>query len=462
MTGALAYLRASLKLQWRRWRDRRTRARLRRIGARGGCIIAASTWAFPNPTHTFVQQELLGLRALAGRHGLALCIAHGVRRPSTGLARRFVPLLDGMFRVESATAIHRADRSALEREFPGRVDAVLRQVAAATGRDVAALRDDPAVMRACTFTRLCQIAGARYLQTWFCYEESFHALFAAAVLGVPRGLSCHVDHVLADHPLKLVPLHLATADLVTAISEAARLELLAVGGPSAAARIVVKRIGVDATALRPLRAAPRPGCGLLLSISRIEPKKGLSVLVEAVARLRARGRDVRAAIVGGVDAGRADSAACADDLRRRIAAAGLDEVISLPGACSNDALAARFAIADVFVAPYVPRPDGDKDGIPTSLVEAMASGVPIVASAVGAVDEAVRDGREALLVPPGDVAALAAAIERLLDDPALGQRLATAAAARFDADFDAARVDAPLHERVAGLLAGGRARAQPT
>ena len=448
----LQSLRGWLKARYRRWRDARTRRELAAMARRGGCFVLASTWEFPNPTHTFVHQEMLGLRQLATQLGLGVRILHGEARAAAPLAQRFAPLLGDTARIETIAAIHRADRDTLARAHPGRVDAFLQRVATATGRSVAALRDEPLVLRACTFTRLCELAGVRYLQTWFCYEESFLAMFAAAVLDVPRGLSCHVDHVLADHPFKLVALHLETADLVTAISERTRAELLAIGGAACAPRLLRKRIGVDGERLRPLRDLARAPFELL-SVSRLEPKKGLAVLVEAAALLRARGRRVLVRIVGGEDRGHAASADCARQLRELVRVRGLDDVVRMPGAVPNDDLPSLLAAAGAFVAPYVTMPSGDVDGIPTSVVEAMAAGLPIVATAVGAIGEVVVDGQEGLLVPEHDAAALAAAIERLLDDGALRARLGAAAARRFDAEFDCRRSDEPLHERVRQLLA---------
>lgn len=455
----LSAARSWLKASWRRLRDRRTRARLARLGAGGGCFVAASTWAFPNPMHTFVLQELLGLRELAGRHGAGFVVLHGERAPRDTLAQRFVPLLAATARIETLAALHRADLAALERAHPGRVDAFLRRVAEATGREVAALRAEPLVLRACTFTRLCELAGVRYLQTWFCYDESFCAMFAAAVLGIPRALSCHVDHVLADHPFKLVALQLATADLVTAIGERTRDELLAIGGAACAGRILVKRIGVDGAALRPLRGTPRPSAPFeLLSVSRLEPKKGLPVLLAAAAELVRGGVPVRVHVVGGVDAGHAASASHAEELQRLQRELGLDDVVVLHGAVANDALPALFARASAFVAPYVVLASGDKDGIPTSVVEAMAAGVPIVASDVGAIGEVVVDGQEGLLVPAGEPLALAAALRRLLADPELALRLGDGAARRFDAEFDVRVTEGALHQRIATLLAAAGRR----
>lgn len=449
--SAAMSLRSLLKKGLRRLRDLRTRASLRRLAGQGALVLAP-TWRFPNPTHTFVHEDMLGLAALASRLGAATVVLCGEVASAEGLSKRYRPLVRRARIVETVRAGNRRDLAGLDHELPGRVDAFLQRVAAATGRRLAELREDELVLRAATFTRLCQLAKVRYLHSWFCYDQSFQAMFAAQVLGVPRGLACFTDHVLADHPLKLVPLQLATADLVLATSARTRHELLQLGGDGLDEKLLVKPIGVDGEPLRAVRAARAAGPFTLVSICRIEPKKGLGTLVEAVARLRALGHDVRARLHGGIDEGHAESRAEAARLRAQIAGLGLGEACLLAGALANAAVPAALAAAHTFVAPYVELASGDKDGVPTALLEAMAAGRAIVASRAGAIPEAITDGVDGLLLPPSDVAALVQAVLRLLGEPALGPRLGAAAAARFDASFDVRVTERACHERVEALL----------
>ncbi len=444
-------IRSWLKKQFRIARDRWTRASLRRRPASGDRVIMAPTWAFPNPTHAFVYQDMLGF---LGR-GFDVLVFMGERQAGRDVAARFRPLLDRTVCVETVRRIHTEDLAALDREHPGRVDAFLERVASAVGRSVSELRRDPLVLRACTFTRLAELAQARYLQSWFFYDQSFMAMFAAEVLAVPRGIACYTDHMLADFPFKLVGLHLATADLVFATSERTRRQLLQIGGAECAPRILVKPIGVDGEALRAVRAQRQRlgGDGFqLLSISRIEPKKGLLTLVEACAELMRRGRVFQVRLVGGEDSGHAASADYAGRVRDRIAEYGLSAVIELTGSMAHDAIAAALARASAFVAPYVETEDGDSDGMPTAVLEAMAAGLPVVCSRAGAIAEAVDDGVEGLVVPQHDAATLADAVERLMDDHELRARLGRGAASRFDREFDHRVTDETMHARVNEVL----------
>ncbi|MCA8948365.1 MAG: glycosyltransferase, partial [Planctomycetes bacterium] len=219
-------------------------------------------------------------------------------------------------------------------------------------------------------------------------------------------------------------------------------------------RILLKRIGVDGTAFRPWRDRPALGGSFtLISLCRIEPKKGLLELLEACALLRQRGRELRLRLIGGADPGHAGSADYAAAVRARVAELGLAGVVALEGAMASDDIPAAFGAAHGFVAPYVEVADGDKDGIPTAMVEAMAAGLPIVCTDAGAMREAVADGVEGLVVAQRDPVALAAAIGRLQDDAALRQRLGNAAAIRFDREFDCRITDEELHRRVREFVA---------
>src|SRR5262249_32950666 len=111
-------------------------------------------------------------------------------------------------------------------------------------------------------------------------------------------------------------------------------------------------------------------------------------------------------------------------LAAEIARAGLTDRVELCGPMPQEALVSLYQEADLFVLPCVVLDNGDRDGIPNVLVEAMRSGVPVVSTEVSRIPELVKDQEPGILVPPRDCAALAAAIAGLLDDPARARRLA--------------------------------------
>ena len=112
-----------------------------------------------------------------------------------------------------------------------------------------------------------------------------------------------------------------------------------------------------------------------------------------------------------------------------------------------------LAQADVFCLPCTVAPDGDVDGIPVSLMEAMATGCPVVSTDVSGIPE-LLDGQAGLVVPPDDSAALAAALGRLWDEPELAASLSVQGRARIEAEFELDREAERLERFFAGLLTG--------
>jgi glycosyltransferase involved in cell wall biosynthesis len=121
-----------------------------------------------------------------------------------------------------------------------------------------------------------------------------------------------------------------------------------------------------------------------------------------------------------------------------VRALGLEGVVSLPGARTQEELVDAYRRATLLALPCRVLRNGDRDGIPNVLVEAMAAGLPVVSTAVSGIPELIESGENGLLVPEGDDVALAAAIELLLQDAALRARLARSARATVEQRFDSA------------------------
>lgn len=210
-----------------------------------------------------------------------------------------------------------------------------------------------------------------------------------------------------------------------------------VRGAPAGPPLYVVTNGVDRPEAVPPAAARERG--LVTVTARMVEKKGLDTLVAAVGQLVADGRtDVRLEVIGdGPDR---------PALEAQIAELGLGDRVVLRGGQPPSEVRATLARAEVFALPAREARDGDTDGLPVALLEAMARGAAVVATPIAGLPEAVLDGETGLLVPPDDPAALAAAIARLLDDAELRARLTTAAAQLVEARFDPARSAATLAE----------------
>ncbi len=179
----------------------------------------------------------------------------------------------------------------------------------------------------------------------------------------------------------------------------------------------------------------------IVAVGRLSPYKGFEYLIRAVAALRARGRTFQLDLVGGGEL-QSSLAALAVDL-------GVSDAVRFHGWVEHPEARRLMQAATVLVHPS----DGLGDGLPNVVREAMALGTPVIGSDAAGLPDALADGC-GLLVPPRDAEALADTLERLLDNPALAERIARAARRRVEEHYDLWKNGA----RLAALLAGSRRR----
>jgi glycosyltransferase involved in cell wall biosynthesis len=256
---------------------------------------------------------------------------------------------------------------------------------------------------------------------YFAHLPTDVAARAARGLGVPYGFSVHALDARRVGPTDLAD-RARDASCVIACNADVADELRRAGAP-----VSLIPHGVDLDRFQP---SPPPGGAVprLLAVGRLVPKKGFPVLIDAAARMRA---PFELRVVG--------AGAQRDALQRRIAAHDVQGRVVLAGPRTHDELPAEYAGADVVVVPSVADADGDRDGLPNVVLEAMASGRPVVASDIGAVSSAIIDGRTGVLVPPGDPDALADALDLVLARPDLRERLGREARAHVERDYELQR-----------------------
>jgi glycosyltransferase involved in cell wall biosynthesis len=253
---------------------------------------------------------------------------------------------------------------------------------------------------------------------YFAHVPSEVAAKAARRLGVPYGFSVHALDARKVSRSGLAERARAAACVIACNPDVAG-DLRRAGAP-----VQLIPHGVDLERFGPT-PPPRSQVLTILAVGQLVPKKGFPVLLEAAARLLA---PVRLRIVG-------DGAHRAE-LERRIAELRLTGRVELAGATTHDELPAEYAAAHIVVVPSITDATGGRDGLPNVVLEAMSCARPVVASDVGAVSSAVVDGRTGVLVPPGDAEALAGALEFLVDQPDMRERLGREARARVEADFE--------------------------
>jgi glycosyltransferase involved in cell wall biosynthesis len=443
----------------RRIRDRQTRRLLESRSAPRATkestgqrrAVVAACWRFPIPSQTFVYQEVQGL-ARAGFDYQFFCCEAG---PREDLPNAFEDAWARHVVVSSDWQINRRDYEHFATTRPERVNGLLDRLAGATGLTKDELLQQSIVLTGFTFARHAELYGAHYLHSYFFYDQSFMALMAAWLLQIPRGITAYADHVLDDYAFKLVPLQIELADVVVATSQRIKRELSTLCGGLFDDKILVKPNGIDTGRFPHVPAEQRldgrPERDLI-SVSRIEPKKGILYLVHAMATLKSRGVSARLHIVGGVDPHTRTSAAYHQELVEQVQTLGLSDRIVLHGALQQAEFIPVMAQTHVFVAPYVEVASGDKDGVPTAVLEAMACGLPVVTTDAGSIEEAVTHDVQGLIVPQRDPVALADAIETLLRDRDRYLRLSDAARHRAVEDFDARVTERAFHARVRACL----------
>ncbi len=269
------------------------------------------------------------------------------------------------------------------------------------------------------------------LHAHFAYSGSLVARVAAALLSVPYSLTVHGTDI--RRPQGLMEFKLAAADPLVTISEFNRRYILRAWPGLDPSKLRVICQGVDTRRLVPsLKGKGHEGPIRLLTVARMVPEKDPLGLVAVAKELRSAHLDVRWRCLGdGPLMAEARSAA------RR---AGLDGVMELRGWVSHHEIDDHYAWADILVL------GSRMEGLPVVLMEGMASGLAVVATAVGGVPELITSGRDGLLVPAQNSHAMAEAVARLIRDPEERARLGVAARERVRKDFELATNAARLWE----------------
>lgn len=377
--------------------------------------IAYVLKSYPRLSQTFIVNELLAHEAA----GLSIEIMalrpprDEPRHASVGRVAARVTYLDGADACEGSLP---AARAALLARRPEAADAL----AAAAGEP------EVEVFQALQVARLALERGVDHLHAHFANVATAVARLAASFSGLPYSFTAHaIDIFHRKVEGTLLRRKLADAAAVVTVSDFNQRYLDArYGGAAATVRRIYNGLDMSDFAFE----SPRERPPLILAVGRLVEKKGFPDLIDACAELARRGRRFACLIVG--DGPEEDA------LRRRIAAQGLEGVVELGGLRTQDEVKALIRRAACVAAPCVVGADGDMDGLPTVILETCALGTPCVATDVTGVPEVLHDGETGLVVAQRSPAALAGALERLLDDADLRVRLADAARALVEREFD--------------------------
>jgi colanic acid/amylovoran biosynthesis glycosyltransferase len=385
--------------------------------------IAYLTSQYPAVSHTFITREVLALRA----RGVTID-TFSIRRASAA------DTIDEQARAEA-----RGTRWVL----PARLrDLITTCLWLATSRPLLTITtlartlSRPGMGVTARLKWVAYFAEAMVLAHWltdgqydrlhchFGNSGSSTGMIAARLAGIPFSFTCHGSEVLEPVKFRLAD-KVAVADFVVCVSKFGMAQLMLLCPPNQWTKFHVVRCGLPAM---PAPCGPnRSGHNEILCVGRLSPEKAHLVLLDALARLREHRVDFRCTLVG--------NGPMRSVVERRIRDLHLTERIRLTGSLPPAQVMACYRSATVAVLPSF------TEGVPVTLMEALAHELPVVATYVGGVPELVDPGRSGLLVPPGDVEGLANALEHVLKDPdwarGLGLNGSQVVRRQFDQDTQA-------------------------
>ena len=383
----------------------------------GGDAIGYVLKVFPRQSETFVINEILAMES-SGESVAVLSLHHPaapVTHATLGRMRADVTYVEDL----------EVDDTTLAR--------TRRRLAGHFGIDAA----DQERFLPRKYVRLASALAGRarerklgHLHAHFASRSAHVTALAAALAGLPYSITAHAKDIYhQDVDVDVLRWKMRHASFVATVTDYNQRYLLSLvkDSPETQRRIVRVYNGVDMSRFEP-RESSRTNVPLVLGIGRLVEKKGFDVLVAACRILADRGARFVCEIIGGGELAR--------PLQARIDDLGLGNVVSLCGALPTEDVARRLGDAAVLVAPCVAASDGNVDALPTVIIEAMASGVPVVSTRLSGIPEMIVEGETGRLVEPGDAAGLAGAIAAVIDDPRCGAEMGRCGRRRAEEVFD--------------------------
>ena len=383
-------------------------------------VVAIVVKGYPRLSETFIAKEILGLE----RRGLQLRL-FSMRWPTD----RHVHPIHAEIRTPVTYLPEYLYRGPLRvfrswlrvRYLPG--------YPAARSTWLRDLRRDPTPNRIRRFGQALVLAAEMPAETAAVYAHFLHtpasvARYAALIRGIPFAVSAHAKDIWTTPDWELSE-KLADAAFAVTCTGSGHSHLAGLAPP---ARVDLLYHGLDLSEWpAPPDRGGRSGPVEIVSVGRAVEKKGFPDLVAALAKLP-KDLDWRFTHIGG--------GPLLGALKRQAEALGIGGRIDWQGQRAKADVLASYRRADVFALASRIAGDGDRDGLPNVLMEAQSQGLAAVSTRVSAIPELIEDGLNGLLVDPGDIDGLAAALARVVGDVDLRRRLGEAAVARLRARFD--------------------------
>jgi len=396
---------------------------------------------FPSVSETFILREMQGLRE---RHGLRIVPAalRRGRQPEAYSEQAQALVEEAVFRPGRLGLRAGLIGLALLLRAPGGWVCAMRLALGQALRRPRLVREVLSALFTAGYFALRLPRGVRHVHAHFASQPATIGLLLAEILGVGFSFSAHARDIFTDEA-HLMEVKLPEAEFV-AVCTAYGMEALARQHPlTCAGKLHLVYHGLDVDRYRP---TPRVGrhVPVILSVGRLVEKKGFPILLRAAGILRSRGAEFKLVIIGeGPEKA---------DLMSLSTGLGLQDLVEWRGTQSAAQVRAAYAEADVFALACVIASDGDRDGLPNVLLEALACGVPTVATKVCALPELIEEEQTGLLVKPGDPQDLADQLERMLYDEELRAVVAQLGRERVERRFRLDRSVARMAELLEAAL----------
>ena len=425
---ALASLVTMLLLAWnsspRRDRDSQKRS------VREPTKIAILVPILPDISHTFVYREILAMR----RHGadfITIALEEGDHAILHPEARELLEF--AVFAPKPPLGRYVLYYLFLALRFPRRMAELIRLYQPnANGDPLLFLRVDQYhnslhPMHGIGLAWMLRRLGVTSLHVHGSTYPTTRAMVASCLLNIPFSTHAFVDFDF-EYDFKMLPEKLSRSAFFVTHTDFCRARLHNLMPELHRGKIYTIRIGVDPSQWQPCEQPDGARPPQLVAICRFVEKKGLDVLLRACAILKGREVPFQCVLIGdGPEMARLQS--LVEELK-------LHDVVRFTGALPTDQVRSYLAPSNVIVAPSVYARDGERDGTPTVLIEAMACGVPVIASGISGIPELIDHGESGLLVPERDEEQLASAIETVLGDPDLRARLGRNGRQKVLSEFD--------------------------
>ncbi|NQT04014.1 MAG: glycosyltransferase [Planctomycetes bacterium] len=289
----------------------------------------------------------------------------------------------------------------------------------------------------CCFADKCRRFGAEHIHVHFASRSLSLGLMMGMLTDLPVSCTVHAFDIFTRSAGSLKT-RLAKCKFIASVSKFNVEYLRNTCGSSVADLCRVVHCGIDPEIFRSVSGQPESG--RIVCVCRLSPKKGLDVAIRACAKLRDNNVKFQFEIAGDGPQRRA--------LEELIERLHLSDKVKLLGTRPNDQLTELFSRASVFLMPCVKTPDGDMDGIPVAMMEAMACEVPVISTRISGIPELVEDGLTGRLAPDKDVEVLAQILQELLEDMDKIEQFGKAGRQRVLTDFCISENTAKLRELI--------------